>query len=367
MAYTCQESGQTYILVINEGLWLGTKMEHSLLNPNQLRFNGISVQDNPFDTNTPLSIEHDDITIPLSILGTNIFLNTHTPTQRELDSCPHIHLTSDVYWNPHTVRLASTQSEEAEDLPLHSFDELDPGLTQISSVYCFSEMAESLRNLSAVQSNLPGHKTFISKQRHSAVTPEQLSERWSIGLTQAKQTIRVTTQHGARSAILPLSRRYRTDRMYNQRRLRGQHFYTDTLIGKYKSLSNNTCAQIFANKSFFVKAYPMEKKSMAGAALRQFIRDYGAPERLTFDGAAEQVKPKTEFMKHVRDYGIDYHLIEPHRPQQNRAETVIREVKKRWFRQMVKQKVPKRLWDYGIVWACEIMSLTLNNTFNLEG
>ena len=119
--------------------------------------------------------------------------------------------------------------------------------------------------------------------------------------------------------------------MYNQRRLRGQHFYTDTLIGKYKSLTNNTCAQIFANESFFVKAYPMEKKSMAGAALRQFIRDYGAPERLTFDGAAEQVKPKTEFMKHVRDYGIDYHLIEPHRLQKNRAETVIREVKKHWF------------------------------------
>jgi hypothetical protein len=197
-------------------------------------------------------------------------------------------------------------------------------------------MAESLRNLSAIQSDLPGHKTFISKQRHSAVTPEQLSERWSIGLTQARQTIKVTTQRGIRSAILPLGRRYQTDRMYNQRRLRGQRFYTDTLIGKYESLSNNTCAQIFANESFFVKAYPMEKKSMAGAALRQFIRDYGVPEHLTFDGSAEQTKPKTEFMKHIRDYGIDYHLIEPYRPQQNRVETVIREVKKRWFRQMAK-------------------------------
>jgi hypothetical protein len=155
--------------------------------------------------------------------------------------------------------------------------------------------------------------------------------------------------------------------MYNQRKLRGQRFYTDTLIGKHKSLNNNTCAQLFANESFFAKVYPMEKKSMAGAALRQFIRDYGVPEQLTFDGAAEQVKPKTEFMKHIRDYGIDYHIIKPHRPQQNRAETVIREVKKRWFRQMVKRNVPKRLWDYGIVWACEIMSLTSNSTFNLDG
>ena len=155
--------------------------------------------------------------------------------------------------------------------------------------------------------------------------------------------------------------------MYNQKKLRGQRFYTDTLIGKYKSVTNNTCAQVFANESFFAKAYPMEKKSLAGAALRQFIRDFGVPEQLTFDGSAEQTKPKTDFMKHIRDYGIDYHITEPHRPQQNRAETVIREIKKRWFRQMVKRKVPKRLWDYGIVWACEIMSLTSNSSFSLDG
>ena len=34
---------------------------------------------------------------------------------------------------------------------------------------------------------------------------------------------------------------------------------------------------------------------------------------------------------------------------------------------MVKRNVPKRLWDYGIVWACEIMCLTLNSSFSLEG
>ena len=48
-------------------------------------------------------------------------------------------------------------------------------------------------------------------------------------------------------------------------------------------------------------------------------------------------------------------------------EKVIREVKKRWFCQMVKCNVPKRLWDYGIVWACEIMCLTSNASFSLEG
>jgi hypothetical protein len=111
----------------------------------------------------------------------------------------------------------------------------------------------------------------------------------------------------------------------------------------------------------------MERKSFVGTALQQFIRDYGVLELFTFNGAAEQVKRKTEFMKQVRKYSIDYHIIEPHRPQQNRAETIIREMKRRWFRQMVKHKVPKRLLDYSIVWACKIMSLTSNSAFSLEG
>ena len=35
-AWTCLDSGQTYILIFNEGLWMGESMSNSLLNPNQL-------------------------------------------------------------------------------------------------------------------------------------------------------------------------------------------------------------------------------------------------------------------------------------------------------------------------------------------
>jgi hypothetical protein len=155
--------------------------------------------------------------------------------------------------------------------------------------------------------------------------------------------------------------------MYQQQKLRNQKFYTDTLIGKYKSLTNNTCLQTFANESHFVKAYQMETKAMAGAALRLFIPDFGVPEKLTSNGAAEQTGPNTEFMRNIRKYGIDHRLSEPHRPSQNRAESVIQEVKRKWFRQMTKRRVPKRLCDYGIVRVCEAMSLTANSSFALGG
>jgi hypothetical protein len=91
------------------------------------------------------------------------------------------------------------------------------------------------------------------------VTPEQLSKQWNIGLAQSKQTLWVTTQQGVQSTILPLSWRYGTDQMFNQRKLRGQQFYTNTLIGKYKLVTNNMCAQLFANESFLVKAYQRKR------------------------------------------------------------------------------------------------------------
>ena len=364
-AWTCQESGQTYILVVNEGLWFGEKLQNTLLNPNQLRFAGVTVADNPFKASEPISIAlHEEVFIPLLMSGTTIFMETTTPTQSELDNCPHVHLTCDAEWNPHTVRLAATRSVEAENTI-----GVEPGLAQISSVFCSRAMAEAIneqRFIKSTQVDVPADRTFVSSKRHSQVTSENLSERWNIGLQQAKQTMKVTTQKGVRSAIMPLSRRYRADLMYQQRRL-NQKFYTDTLMGKYKSLTGNTCIQIFANESQFVKAYPMESKAEAGLALRQFVRDYGAPDKLTSDGAGEQTGGKTAFMYNVRKYGIDHHLSEPGRPNQNRAEAVIREVKRKWYRQMTKKRVPRRLWDYGIVWVCEIMSMTANSNFALDG
>ena len=72
-AYTCPNTGQTYILVFNEFLWYSTQMEHSLINPNQVRAYGIPLWDNPFDPIRPTHIEIDEtIVIPLQGQGTKL-------------------------------------------------------------------------------------------------------------------------------------------------------------------------------------------------------------------------------------------------------------------------------------------------------
>jgi hypothetical protein len=46
-AYDDPNTGETVILIINQGLYFGDSLPVTLLNPNQMRFNGIEVDDVP--------------------------------------------------------------------------------------------------------------------------------------------------------------------------------------------------------------------------------------------------------------------------------------------------------------------------------
>ena len=208
-----------------------------------------------------------------------------------------------------------------------------------SIVYSIDDI--SRRMISGVQVlDVKGPKTFQSKDRHTSVTPEDLSERWSIGTGQAKETIKRTTQQYVRSALLPLARRYCADRMFQKRCLHGD-WYTDTMDGRVMSKDGNRYAQVFANKGYFAVIYPMDTKKKAGEALHIFCQEFGVPDRLTFDGSKEQTGKGTEFMKQVRKNNIDFHVIEPERHNQNASEGVIQEVRRKWFRTMVRNRVPR--------------------------
>ena len=82
------------------------------------------------------------------------------------------------------------------------------------------------------------------------------------------------------------------DRMYERLRFRGV-IYTDTMHGHFKSLDGNQYVQVFATDDFFAAAYPMESKSMTGDALKEFITNFGVPNKIVMDGAAEQTGRKT--------------------------------------------------------------------------
>lgn len=165
---------------------------------------------------------------------------------------------------------------------------------------------------------------------------------------------------------MPLARRYRADWMYKRPRLKGVIF-TDTMHGHFKSLDGNKYAHVFATEDFFAAVYPMESKARSGEALKEFIVDFGVPDKIVMDGAGEQTGRNTTFMQQVRKHHIDIHLTEPEQYNQSRVEGVIRETRKKWFHVMTMKHVPKRLWDYGLCWVVEIMQHTASNAGSLKG
>ena len=61
--------------------------------------------------------------------------------------------------------------------------------------------------------------TFESKERHTYVTPQDLSDSWCIGLGKATETLKRTTHRIVRLAVMPLARRYQAENMYEKPRL----------------------------------------------------------------------------------------------------------------------------------------------------
>jgi hypothetical protein len=85
-AWTDEETGSTYILVVNEGLWMPSTVKAGLINPNQLRAHGTEVQDNHFGGTMYIKETDEIVMIPMYADGTDICIKTRTPTQEELDT-----------------------------------------------------------------------------------------------------------------------------------------------------------------------------------------------------------------------------------------------------------------------------------------
>ena len=106
-AYHVNETGETIILIYNQSLYFGNRLDHALTNPNQLRAYGHSVCDDPYDPNRDLGIQVQgtDIFIPFEISGTTVLFNTRVPTIQGLKECRSVVLTSEATWNPNKITL----------------------------------------------------------------------------------------------------------------------------------------------------------------------------------------------------------------------------------------------------------------------
>jgi hypothetical protein len=204
--------------------WIPSLTHSSLINPNQLRHYGVNVQDNPYSpTYCHAHDWHGGQRSYYSV--TTIYFDSRTPTDQELQTCRYITLTSQAEWNPHDILfpdplhcvqdMHQVSKLQSQGTLLHDdnkdVDALDPHIVcqRLISGVMISEVRTD-----NIPSDFPFRRTFVSDERYYAVTAAELSDRWCIGLTQATNTLRITTQHGVRSATLPLSRRDKADQVF---------------------------------------------------------------------------------------------------------------------------------------------------------
>lgn len=141
---------------------------------------------------------------------------------------------------------------------------------------------------------------------------------------------------------MPLSRRYRTDRMLLLKRILGE-MTSDTMDPRYEGLYREKYCQVFGNKSMFYEAYPIPTKGSCYEALKIFLKEYGAPDPIITDGSKEQTSKGSVWQSTLRKNEITRIITQPHRPNQDPAETVIRELRKKWYQAMFLMNCPRVL------------------------
>jgi hypothetical protein len=217
-AFDCAVTGKTHVLIFSEAHYFGDRIKHSLLCPNQLRANGLTVHDCPrqYDPTSTHSIvvPESDLQISLTLRGVISSFVTRVPSDDELaDLSRHVEMTSDAEWEPYNHAFSAP--EEARDeswkmrtiaaasLPLQRFEDQQ---TEFASAE-LNDMATCL--IAAVRVNPYENRIYRSNATTAfrsvdavvvrdgtrlSITPEDVAKRWNVDISTATFTLQVTTQ-----------------------------------------------------------------------------------------------------------------------------------------------------------------------------
>jgi hypothetical protein len=222
--------GQHYILVLHEALYFGNELDHSLINPNQIRSHlGDVVQDNPFDQRPiGIRVESHGIEIPFVTEGTTIYYESTKPSKEDLERYPQIVLTSDAPWSPSAIQLSTNDTRVIQSIRAsrHDHDEHETdyvlegnfGMTEqifykriISRVYAIpDELKRKYKEPKSGNYFARLEAEARSNDRHSKITPEHVAKVFDITIDKAKETLSKTTQMTIRQGVNPITRRYKT-------------------------------------------------------------------------------------------------------------------------------------------------------------
>ena len=203
-------------------------------------------------------------------------------------------------------------------------------------------------------------------RRKDTVSLEALAKWWGIGL----ETTRCTIERTMQMTVQDFHNSGGTGRlkhMYMQ--LQYHHLnctmYTNTLFGLRPSSLKNICGQVFSTNFDWCVFYPLKAECDAPLAFDLLHANYGVAKTYTPDNAMTLVKGT--FEKKVNQAGSTIHLIQAHTPNQNKAESIARELKCMYHHEMCRLNSPLIYWVKCYQLQCLIHSHTALGLPSLEG
>ena len=201
-------TGETFILVLAQALYLGNQQEPSLLCPNQMRSYGIVVDDVPKHLSVNCASKYSiyilsmDLQIPLELDGVISYINTRYPNDSEVENCTHISLMSSSVWEPHSETFA-----EQDAIITNSSGVIHPGKSN-RTIFAMNWKSEVMSTISRISPALVDNdflqglescacvSVIQTKSRHSEIKAHELALCWGTCIETAERTLKATTQLG---------------------------------------------------------------------------------------------------------------------------------------------------------------------------
>ena len=188
----------------------------------------------------------------MTMKGSTCGTITHPPTDDYIRECQKILLSDEFDWDlsNNLFEISSMEEEYRTSSNIHWFinivdirvpcapptiqcrddpgiNELDIAMANVSIGLAQDLMVDRLIRNVRVKRTRGGFESHTDK-RHHGIGADILERKWGIGIEKANRTLQSTTQDSVRSALKPLTQRYRKDFLSQRLRWLNCIFYTDT-------------------------------------------------------------------------------------------------------------------------------------------
>ena len=328
----------------------------------------------------------DGYTLPLQMKQGLPRLPMTAPTTSDMETYPHVILTSPNLWKPTFLDNEISAEERAnlnsdtEPYGPHNFNSTGDYIDMNQHVIDLIDESDALDYEAALHSyagnivvdtdedgnkdifyasyqHASDHHSFMKrpKQRIAPTAPDYEALRSKLAWIPTeviKKTFAATTQFAATYIPRYPFRKHLKSRnpAVNVHR-RNEPVATDTVFGDEPAICDgSTCAQLYVGrKSLVTDVYGMKTEKQFVATLQDNIRKRGAMDKLISDRAQVEISKKT--LDILRAYAIDDWQSEPHHQHQNFAENRWETIQRYSNRTLNLSGVPGSHWLLVLLWV----------------